>query len=132
LKVRARRIPEELLTQGDLPVADEVIAPECLHHTPVPVAPGSAGLQGWVTALRRAFPDLGDLVEDEVAEGDTVAQLLTVSGAQAGPCHGVPPTRRRISWRVLVIVRAGPDGRFREHWSCWDRLGVSPAAPAPG
>lgn len=126
LKARARRIPEELLTQGDLAVAEEIIAPDCVHHAPVPVAPGAAGLIGWVTALRRAFPDLCAVVEDEVAEGNTVVQRLTVSGTQVGPFAGIPGSDKRVGWRVLVIVRAGPDGRLREHWSCWDRLGVTP------
>jgi predicted ester cyclase len=129
LKARARRIPEELLTQGDLAVAEEVVAPDCVHHAPVPLVPGSAGLIGWVRALRRTFPDLCALVEDEVAEGDTVAQRLTVSGTRVRPFRGVPPTGRRFGWRVLLIVRAGPDGRLREHWSCWDRLGVPPPVP---
>lgn len=131
LKARARRIPEELLTQGDMAVADELIAPDCVHHTPVPVAPGPAGLIGWVTALRRAFPDFRALVEDEVAEGDMVVQRLTVSGTRAGLDRGVAPAGRRVTWRVLVIVRADPDGKLREHWSCWARLGVPPAAPGP-
>ncbi len=126
LKARARRIPEEFLTQGDLAIAEEVIAPDCVHHAPVPVPPGAAGLIGWVTALRRAFPDLCAVVEDEVAEGDTVAQRLSVSGTQAAPIAGAAATGMRVTWQVLVIVRAGPDGRVREHWSCWDRLGVTP------
>lgn len=56
LKVRARRFPEELLTQGDLAVADELLAPDCLHHAPAPLAPGTDGLKRWTRALRRAFP----------------------------------------------------------------------------
>ncbi len=126
LKARARRIPEEFLTQGDLAVAEEVIAPDCVHHAPVPVAPGATGLIGWVTALRRAFPDLCAVVEDEIAEGDTVAQRLSVSGTQAAPIAGAAATGVRVTWQVLVIVRADPDGRVREHWSCWDRLGATP------
>lgn len=127
LKARARRIPEELLTQGDLTVAEEIIAPDCVHHAPVPVAPGAVGLIGWVTALRRAVPDLYAIVEDEVAEGNAVAQRLTVSGTRVGPFGGVPATGKRVSWRVLVIVRSDTNGKVREHWSCWDQIGTSPA-----
>jgi hypothetical protein len=32
------------VTQGDLAAADEVLAPDCVHHAPIPVAPGAAGL----------------------------------------------------------------------------------------
>lgn len=132
LKARARRIPEELLTQGDLAVAEEIIAPDCVHHAPVPVAPGSAGLIGWVMALRRTVPDLCAIVEDEVAEGNTVAQRLTVSGIQVGPLGGIPATGKRISWRVLVMVRVGPSGKLGEHWSCWDQIGTSRARDQNG
>src|ERR1044071_9557779 len=65
---RARRLAEELLTQGDLSVAEEILAPNCIHHAPVRIAPGPAGLSGWVVALRRAFPDLYAIIEDEITE----------------------------------------------------------------
>ena len=34
LKIRARRMVEEVLNQGDLAVANELISPECVHHFP--------------------------------------------------------------------------------------------------
>ncbi len=124
LKARARRLPEELLTQGDLVVADELLAPDCLHHAPAPLAPGVAGVQRWVTALRRAFPDLCAVVEAEVAEGDTVVQRIACSGTHAGEFRGLPPTGRRATWQLVEIQRIGPDGKVAEHWSSWDQLGV--------
>ena len=33
-KARVRRLPGELLTQGDLAVADELLAPHCASHAP--------------------------------------------------------------------------------------------------
>ncbi|HKG26954.1 MAG TPA: ester cyclase [Thermomicrobiales bacterium] len=124
LKARARRIPEEMLTQGDLAVADEVIAPDCLHHAPHAVAPGSYGLKAWVGALRRAFPDLRAIVDDEIVEGDKVVQRLVVSGTYRDPLMGAPSTGRRVSWQQVEILRAGPDGRFTERWSYEDRPGL--------
>ena len=124
LKARARRLPEELLTQGDLAVAHELLAPDCLHHAPAPLAPGVAGVQRWVTALRRAFPDLSAVVEAEIAEGDTVVQRITCSGTHAGEFCGLPPTGRRATWQLVAVQRLGPDGKCAEHWSCWDQLGL--------
>ena len=135
LKARARRIPEELLTQGDLAVADELLALDCLHHAPTPLAPGVAGVQRWVTALRRAFPDLSAVVEAKIAEGDTVVQRIACSGTQEGEFLGLPPTGRRAAWQLVAIQRVGPDGRVAEHWASWDQLGLLqqlgalPAAP---
>jgi predicted ester cyclase len=122
LKARARRIPEELLTQGDLAVADELIDPDCLYHTTHPVKPGIAGVKAWVLALRQAFLDLHVIVEDEIAEGDMVVQRLTLGGTHDGPLFGVRPTGRRATWQLVEILRAGPDETFVECWSCWDRL----------
>jgi hypothetical protein len=34
LKSRARRVIEEVLNQGDLAVANELISPDCVHHDP--------------------------------------------------------------------------------------------------
>ena len=124
LKARARRLPEELLTQGDLAVADEILAADCRHHAPAPLAPGSEGLKRWVAALRRAFPDLCAIVEDEIAEGDTVVQRLTLSGTHEGVCCGAPPTGRRATWQLVAILRVGLDGKVAEHWSTWDERGV--------
>ena len=124
LKVRARRIAEELLTQGDLAVADELFAPDCRHRAPQPIAPGSDGVKAWVVLLRRAFPDLRALVEDEITEGDTVVHRLTLAGTHEGAFLGVLPTGRSVTWHQVEILRTGADDRFADRWSSWDQLGL--------
>jgi predicted ester cyclase len=115
LKARARRIPQELLTQGDLAVADEIFAADLVHHASAPHAPGVEGVKQWVSGLRRAFPDLHASVEDEIVEGNTVAQRLTLSGTHAGPSLGLSPTGTRATWQLVAIQRLGPDGKFAEY-----------------
>lgn len=124
LKARVRRLPDELLTQGDLAVADELIAPDCACHAPATLAPGVVGAKRWVAALRRAFPDLSAVVEAEIAEGDMVVQRIACGGTHRGEFLGLPPTGRRVTWQLVAIQRIGPDGKVAEHWSSWDRLGV--------
>lgn len=124
LKVRARRLPDELLTQGDLAVADEFLAPDCVYHAPAPFPPGVEGVKQWVRALRRAFPDLRAIIEDEIAEGDRVVQRLALSGTHTGEFLGIPPTGRRVTWQLVAIQRLSPDGRCAEHWLSWDQLGL--------
>ena len=124
LKAHARRVPEELLTQGDLAVADAVFGPNLVHHGPTPHAPGVAGAKQFALALRRAFPDLCAIVEDEIAEGDTVVQRLTLSGTHRGEYCGLPPTGRRATWQLVAIQRIGPDGKVAEHWSSPDHFGL--------
>jgi predicted ester cyclase len=124
LKVRARRIAEELLTQGDLYVADELFTSACHHHAPRPIGSGAGGMKGWVVALRRAFPDLRAIVEEEVVDGNGVAQRMTLHGTHMAALEGVPPSGRRASWVLIELLRAGPDGRFVEHWCIWDEFGL--------
>ncbi|MFL5760009.1 MAG: ester cyclase [Thermomicrobiales bacterium] len=131
LKARARRIPEEILTQGDLAVADELIDPECCHHTPQPISPGIEGVKAWVQALRRAFLDLRAVVEDEIAERDTVVQRLTLGGTHEGPLFGLLPTGRRVEWQEVDILRVGANGKFTETWSYWDRHDLLQQLGAP-
>lgn len=114
LKSLARRLPEELLTQGDLSVADELFARD---DRPVPSGSrlsGSQQVKRWAASLRRAFPDLCAIVEEEVAEGDTVVQRLTLSGTHAGDYLGSSATGTRINWQIVSLLRAGPGGKFAE------------------
>jgi steroid delta-isomerase-like uncharacterized protein len=131
LKARARRLPDELLTQGDLAVADELLAPDCLHHAPGPLAPGVEGVKRWVRTLRRSFPDLRAIVEDEVVEGDTVVQRLTLSGTHAGEFLGIPPTGKRVTCQLIAIQRLDLGGKVAEHWALWDQLGLLRQLGAP-
>lgn len=124
LKARARRIAEEVLTQGDLGVTAELIAADCAHAAPQAMAPGPAGLNAWVRGVRRAFPDLRAVVDDEIAEGDAVVMRLSLSGTHEGPFAGRPATGRVVAWSQTELFRAGSDGTFAEHWSLWDRLGL--------
>ena len=136
LKTRARRIVEETLNQGDLAVATELISPDCVHHVPGgQPAPGLAGLIGWLALTQRIFPDFHAIVEDEIAEGDRVVQRITCYGTHQGEFCGVRPTGEQVAFSSIEINRAGADGKFTEHWSSADllgvlhRLGVAPAPP---
>ncbi len=124
LKARARRVADELLTQGDLSIAAELFTADCRHHAPEMIPQGFAGMASWVAALREAFPDLCAIVEDEIAEGETVVLRVTLRGTHHGEYRGIPPTGRRASWVQVEIFRAAADGRFVDRWSCWDRQAV--------
>ena len=118
LKIRARRLVEEVLNQGDLAVANELMSPTCVHHVPGgELAPGPASLRDWLSRTLRIFPDFHAIVEDEFAAGDQVAQRITAYGTHR---RHRPP----VEFAVLQIGRAGPDGRFTEHWCSADLLSV--------
>ena len=126
LEARARRLPDELL------------APHCACHAPAALAVGAEGVKRWVRALRRAFPDLCAVVEDEIAEGDTVVRRIACSGTHAGEFLVIPPTGRRAAWQLVAIQRLAHDGKCAEHWSSPDlfgllrQLGALPVADTEG
>ena len=137
LKSRARRVVEEIFNQGDIAVANELISPDCVHHIPGrPPVPGLTALTDWLALTLSIFPDFHAIVEDEIAEGDRVVQRITCYGTHEGEFSGVAPTGQHVSFQIIDISRAGPDGRFAEHWSTADLpavlhqlAGPPPASP---
>jgi predicted ester cyclase len=118
LRNRAHRLVEEVLNQGDLAVANELISPDCVHHVPGgQPTPGPASLRDLLSRALRIFPDFHAIVEDVFAAGDQVALRVTAYGTHAA-------TGRPAEFTVLQILRAGPGGRFAEHWCSADVLTV--------
>ena len=134
-KAIARRIPLEVFNQGNLAVADEVMAADYVEHVTAPGIPNNLdGFKQFVTALRAAFPDFQYTVEDEIAEGDTVVDRLTARGTQQGPFLGIPATGRQATWSEIHVSRI-VGGKLVEHWANLDQLGMLQQLgiiPAPG
>jgi predicted ester cyclase len=134
-KVLFQRTYEELLNRGNLDVADELVAPEFINHEAPPGRDrGPESMRGLATMLRTAFPDLRFEIEELVAEGDTVAGRLTMSGTHEGPLMGTPPTGRSVRQDHMHFVRFR-DGKAVEHWGVRDDLGMMQqlgVIPEPG
>ena len=120
-----RRALEEIYTKGDLELADEVIHPDFLDHEPAhPEQPtGPESVKQTVRRLRSAFGELRFEVEDEIAEGDKVVQLVTISGRHTGPLMGREPTGKAFAVRHIYIWRIA-DGKITDHWGSRDDLGL--------
>jgi len=120
-----RRTYEEMFHQGNLAVADELIAPDCINHE-VPPGMNNRGpesIRQVVMMLRTAFPDLHFTIEELVAEGDTVAARVTLSGTHLGPFMGMAPTGRSVRQAQVHFVRFR-DGKGIEHRAVRDDLGM--------
>lgn len=124
-KAHYRRTFEEVFNQGNLALVDELVAPDFLNHE-VPPGMNNRGPDSTrqvVTMLRTAFPDLHFTIEDLVAEGDTVASRVTMSGTHLGPFQGIPPTGRSFQQAHMHFVRFR-DGKAIEHRAVRDDLGM--------
>ncbi len=120
-----RRALEEIYTKGDLELADELIHPDFVDHEPAhPEQPtGPESVKQTVRSLQSAFGELRFDVEDEIAEGDKVVQLVTMSGRHTGRFLGREPTDKAFAVRHIYIWWIA-DGAIADHWGSRDDLGL--------
>jgi steroid delta-isomerase-like uncharacterized protein len=118
-----RRFFEELWNEGDLGVADELIAADHVHDVGGEELRGPDGVKGAVTWLRTAFPDLRFEIASLISDGDQAAVRWTASGTHLGPFAGVPPTGRRVEWTGSDWFRLHR-GRIIDAWVIADGEGL--------
>jgi steroid delta-isomerase-like uncharacterized protein len=101
---------------------DELVAPDALIRTPLPIEATGAELVKEVFArLLRAYPDLHIAIEDLVEEGDKVVSRNTVTGTHRGEYMGIPPTGESVTYNEIFIARF-EGGRIAETWGVVDVL----------
>lgn len=124
-KAVARRLAEQVFSEGDLDVFEEIFADGYVNHNiPVPSIPGTKdGFKELVKATRNAFPDLVVHVDDLVAEGEMVVFHDHVTATSLGNFFGVPPSGGVIEWTEMHWLRV-VDGQIVEHWTNFDQLGI--------
>ena len=137
-KAILRRVTDEVFTQGNLDVVDELFAPSYVLHDPGVPGGELRGIesfkQQWVSMFRTAFPDLQLSVEDQVAEGDKVVTRYTGRGTHQGELMGIPPTGNEVVVSGTIMSRVS-GGRIEEEWNNFDALGMMQqlgVIPPPG
>jgi steroid delta-isomerase-like uncharacterized protein len=105
-KTVVNRFVEEVINQGRLEQADELVVPDFVELDPLPgQQPGREGLKEVIAQMRAAFPDIHWVLDEMVAEGEKVVSRFTWSGTHRGTFLGVPATDRSISVKGVVIDR---------------------------
>ena len=124
-KAISRRADEELFDRGNLEVADELFAPNFVHHDPVSGEDwrGPESVKQYAAMMRAAFPDLYYTVEDQIAEGDKVATRYRAGGTHQGELLGIPPTGNLVEITGISITRVD-GGKIEEIWENYDALGM--------
>lgn len=119
-----RRFLDEVITEGNATVLDEVMAEELVWHG------GSFGetrgldqFKQFIGQFLEAFPDLRVAVEDVIGAGDKVATRLTVHGTQTGELMGIAPSGKQATWTDINVYRVA-EGKIVEEWFCGDYLGM--------
>lgn len=119
----ARRFPEEVATEGNVGLIDEICTEDVVDHNPFGTARGRAELRDHIEMLNAAFSDVSATVEDLIAEGDTVAMRVTLRGTHDGAFMGAAPTGTEFEVPNMVFTRI-EDGRIAERWVQPNMLGL--------
>lgn len=129
-----RRFSAEVWGKGDAALADELIAPDLIEHTPFPApTPGLEGHKQVLAMFRAAFPDLVVTVDDVIAEGDMTYLNWHGDATHTGEMMGIPATGKKVHVTGMDILRL-ENGKIKERWaeistfSLMQQLGVIPGA----
>jgi predicted ester cyclase len=118
--VIARRWHEDVITNHDLTVLDEILAPDApLDSATFTDNPGPRAVLG---SLLSGFPDVRHTIEAEITEGDFVVIRYRATGTHVGEFQGYAPTGKPVTWTGINIYRI-ECGRIAEIWSEVDALG---------
>ena len=125
-KAIARSWSEELWGQGNLALADEIIAPEYVRHDPGDPFParGPEDVKRIVTMLRGMLSDFRIEIEAMVAEGNLVVSRYTSIATDTRGYMGKQPTGKTIRTSAMQMFRFNDDGKIVESWAIRDDLGT--------
>jgi len=123
---------DEVFRNRNIDAIDTLLADDFVEHNPWPgQRDDRQGAKDFIGLMLTAFPDLDMKIESEVAEGDTVASLVTMSGTHQADFAGIPATGRKVSVTSMDFTKIR-DGKCTDHWGLADmgtlmsQLGVGP------
>ena len=127
-KALVLRTINEIWGEGKLDLVDELYAADYVnHHHHHPDSPQVIrGRQAWkqfVAEFRKAMPDFGNVIADQIAEGELVATRFISSGTQRGEIMGMKATGKKLSWTGIEMDRI-VNGKMTESWVNWDMAGM--------
>jgi predicted ester cyclase len=115
---------EEVVKAGNHDRAEGLISPGYVEHQELPGGEGRQGIEvakGFLSLMRRAFPDFRFELEELIAEGDKVAARVSVSGTHLEEMMGLAPTGKRVRTSGIEVFRFEGD-KIAEHWAAFEVL----------
>lgn len=125
-KAIVRRFYEEVMSQGNMNLLDEIMASDFKDHgeTLFGSPQGRDTLKQGITASRAVFVDLHVQLHDVIADGEMVGVRGTMRGTHQGEFLGVSPSGNELSWNGLALFRI-VDGKITERWFNSDSLSIT-------
>lgn len=123
-KAISRRFFEDVWNDGKLRAIDELATSDSVFiDRDMEEHRGAQAARNLVSTYRNAFPDLRFTIEEQIAEGDTVATRWTATGTHRGELMGIPPTEQKTTVTGITIDRIVND-RIAESRGSWDAFGM--------
>jgi len=114
-KALAKRVFEEVWNNKNLAAVEDLFASDILvTHNTGRRGVGTEDAKQGIARFFEAFPDLRITVDQQIAEGDTVVNLLTLRASHQGVWQGISPTGQKVTQRRVIIQRFGADGKIVE------------------
>jgi steroid delta-isomerase-like uncharacterized protein len=120
-KVLVLRTHEEVWSNGNLGVIDELYSEDYVGHWVSGEDSDREALKRIVSESLSAFPDKTEEVVHIVAEGDLVVSHFIAAGTVNGEIEGAETEGKRISRPEIAIHRV-VDGKIVEQWTVADQL----------
>lgn len=115
-----RRFYEELWNEWRLDVAEEVVSNGIRFRGSLgTTVVGRKGFKGYVEAVRAAFPDWHNQVDEIFTVGDRVVTRMTWSGMHRGKLGEIEPTGAYVEYCGAAFFRIA-DGMIEEAWVVGD------------
>jgi len=118
-----REYIESVWNRGDGVAFRRLTSSDFRYHLGGQPSRDRLGMEDFVAATRRAFPDWRVEIITTVAEGDHVAVRWRGTVTHGGEFHGIPASGKAISVCGINLYRVS-SGRVAEEWEQMDTIGM--------
>ncbi|MCB9419833.1 MAG: ester cyclase [Ardenticatenaceae bacterium] len=115
----ARRWFIDLWSEGNLDVADEIIAPNYAPDWVQIPKKGPEQVKHEVRYFRGVFPDLQYTIVDSAAFPEKVWVRYKGTGTQKGAAWGFEPTNKQVEFEGATIFTIDQNGQISNRWGAF-------------
>ena len=120
----ARRVFNDIISGGNLALADAIYASNYVYHGPGGLElRGPEGFKQLLGMYLTAFPDVRMTIDDMIGEGDQVVVRWTARGTHLGNLDKIAPTGRPLSLTGIIVMRFA-DGKVVEEFENFDEVAM--------
>ena len=119
-KAIARRVFEEVWNKGNFDAMSDLFVQDVrVLHNDMSLTKGIEKLIRGIKSYRNAFPDLKMSIDKQIAEDDTVVNILTLQGTHTGGAFKAEykdfePTGQKVSQKRIAVQRFNDEGKIVE------------------